>query len=101
MKVISTPDYTAWTYKFTCQTCKSELQADYTDIQYRLEKKWYDDSIGDGGYYADADYYYLVCPVCLKEKHIHPNEKGVNIPYLLQEKVKKEFHESPKNRRHK
>lgn len=100
MKVLSTPDYTTWTYKFTCYTCESELQADYTDLKYRTIKEWSSDSMGDGGYYADTDYYHLVCPVCTKETQIHPNEKGVNISYLLQEKVKKEFYESPKKARH-
>lgn len=101
MKVISSPDFKAWTYKFTCDTCKSELRADYNDIKYRVEREWNQDPIGDGGYYGDADHYYLTCPVCLKEKHVHPNAAGVNIPFLLQEKAKKECNESPKNNRHK
>ena len=27
MKIISQPDYTTWTYEFTCYACKSKLRA--------------------------------------------------------------------------
>lgn len=94
MKVISKPDYTTWTFEFICFTCKSKLQADYTDLKYRIEKKWSSSVYGDGdGCCYNEDIYYLVCPVCIKETHLQPNEKGVNISYLLQEKVKKDYNE--------
>lgn len=102
MKVISKPDITAWTYKFTCFTCKSELQADHTDLKYRVEKKWSSSAYGDSdGCYYDYDHYYVVCPVCGKETGLTPNAQGVNISYLLQEKVKKDYNESSKKDRHK
>lgn len=91
MKIISQPDYTTWTYEFTCYACKSKLRADHTDLKYGLTKKWYDDSYGDGGYHADVDRYHLLCAVCGKETEIQPNQKGVEIPYLLQEKLKRDF----------
>lgn len=100
MKIISKPDYTAWTYKFTCWTCKSELQADHNDLKYRTVKQWYGGRDFDEGYEADVDYYYVVCPVCSKETGLIPNEKGVNISYLLQEKVKKDYNEGNKKARH-
>lgn len=74
MKVISKPDITAWTYKFTCQTCKSELQADYTDLKYRTQEKWYNGRDIDDGFYAKEDHFYVICPVCTKETEIIPNK---------------------------
>lgn len=101
MKVISKPDITTWTYEFICYTCKSKLQADYTDLKYRIEKKWSSSAYGDGdGSSYDADYFYVICPVCSKETGIIPNAMGVNINYLLQEKVKKDYNEGNKKGRH-
>lgn len=92
MKVLSKPDITAWTYNFTCYTCKSELCADYNDLKYRTEKQYYSGGdIDDHGYYSDVDRYYVTCPVCCKESQLIPNQRGVDIPYLLQEKVKNDY----------
>ena len=87
MKVLSKPDYTTWKYEFTCYTCASKLCADYTDLKYRIEKKWRSDAYGDGGDYCPTDHYYIVCSVCNKETEINYTK----IPYLLQEKIKKEY----------
>jgi transcription elongation factor Elf1 len=101
MKVISKPDYTTWKYEFTCYTCTSKLSADYTDLKYKTTKQWYGGRDVDDGFEADVDNYYFICPICGHEKSFRfPNEKGLEIPYLLQEKVKKDYNESNKKVRH-
>jgi hypothetical protein len=85
MKVISKPDYTTWTYGFTCGTCKSELIADHNDLKHRIEKRWVSDSYDDGGDYEKTDVFYLTCPVCSVEKEVSDEV----IPYLLQTKLRK------------
>jgi hypothetical protein len=91
LKVISTPDYTTWTYQFTCSACKSKLSADHTDLKYRVEKKWQSDSYGDGGDYQAFDHYYVICPACGGETAISVKQPGAEIPLLLQKKVKKNY----------
>lgn len=93
MKIIDKPDYTTWKYEFTCLTCASKLCADHTDLKFRITEQWYSGRDFDEGYYAKVDYYFIVCSVCNKERQIIPNAMGVNLPYLLQEKVKKEYKE--------
>lgn len=91
MKIISQPDITSWIFDFVCYNCSSQLEADYTDLKHRIEKKHYSSFDGDGpGSYQNVDLFYVVCPVCSKETHLMPNMKGVNIPFLLQEQVKKD-----------
>jgi C4-type Zn-finger protein len=89
VKIISEPDYTTWTYSFTCSVCSSKLHADHTDLKYRLQKKWVSDAYGDGGDYQKVDHFYVVCPTCDSETELNPYDIQTNIPYLLRMKVKK------------
>lgn len=92
MKIVSKPDYSDWKYEFTCGTCTSELSADHHDLRYKTTKVWYSGRDIDDSYQADQDCYYFVCPVCGHEKSFtSPNEKGLAIPYLLQQKVKNDY----------
>ena len=95
MKVLSQPDYTDWTYRFTCPTCKAELQADHTDLKYCVVRQWVENP-GDSGFSYDTDYFYVICPICLKPSQFDPSHKGDGASYLLQEKLKKEYHEGLK-----
>ena len=100
MKILHKPDHTTWTYEFTCSTCKATLKADYTDLKYRTEKQWYSGRDIDDGYETDVDWYYLTCPVCGGDRSSRfAHEFG--IPYLLQEKIKKDYNESAQKGRHK
>lgn len=96
MKIISKPDITSWIHDCRCLTCDAQLELDYQDLKFRLEKQ----TGGDyGDYYSyDTDHYYIVCAVCGKQVYIDNNK--VKIPFLLQEKVKKEYNESVKTNRY-
>jgi transcription elongation factor Elf1 len=92
LKIVAKPDPTTWKHEFTCYKCASKLEADHTDLKYRVASIWYQDVMDDfgGGSYSAKDHYYVVCPVCNTEKELHPNAAGTNIPYLLCERVKQE-----------
>lgn len=87
MKVISSPDLSTWKYQCTCGICTSKLEANADDLLYKMDKQWYSDSMGDGGYYADVEIFYVNCPVCDKTVNVHPGD----IPYLLKEKTKQKM----------
>lgn len=84
MKVLSSPDLSTWKYQLTCDTCNSKLEADQDDVCSKIESKFYSGTMGDAGYYANNEVFYVTCSMCYKELNVHPGD----IPYLLKEKIK-------------
>jgi hypothetical protein len=66
MKVLKKVDTSNWSYKHTCATCESELQAEKGDIKYQYHN----------GLYSDSDYetWNAECPVCQNEFPIPDKE---------------------------
>lgn len=85
MKVISSPDISAWKHQCTCSTCTSKLEANADDLRFKVDRRYYGGGYDDSGYYANTDVYYVTCPMCQKDVEVNAG----NIPYLLKEKVKK------------
>ena len=97
MKVLFKPDITTWKYTCTCGICTSKLEAAYDDLQFRVDRRYYGGGYDDSGYYANTDYYYVVCPICTKEVSVNMGD----IPYLLKEHAKKVSNENTQKSRHK
>lgn len=71
MKIIKQVDVSNWTYRFTCQDCDSELEADHNDIK----------SGGDG--HGGVEFY-VYCSIC----HTKTDVNTEDVPKALQIKVK-------------
>ena len=52
MKIISTPDMSNWSYKYTCKDCESVLEIEAQDLKYHC------------GQQGDSDWYTTKCIVC-------------------------------------
>jgi hypothetical protein len=86
MKIISKPDIESWKLLFDCYQCKSKLEADSNDLQYREERQYNSSSdIDDRGYLVGV--FEVTCPVCNQAHGVHSND----LSHLLKEKVKQEF----------
>ncbi len=86
MKIINIPKIEDWVKDFECFRCKTNLHADYNDLQYKLERKC-SGAYGDTGSSWTEDSYYLICAICEQPYPISEN----NISFLLKKHVKEKF----------
>ena len=83
MKVLKKENISEWKHIYTCSRCKSELEAEGSDIQHKTVKKYGNDP-RDPGDSFNADVYYLSCAVCSHTLDLDENK----IPYLLKTQAK-------------
>ncbi len=85
MKIISAPDFSDWIKECSCDLCSTRLEITLADVKYKVTKKWYQDYHNNGGYYANVDTYYVMCPTCESVIDVHTGD----IPLLIQKRMKK------------
>jgi hypothetical protein len=77
MKIIKKADASQWSYKFSCGSCYSELEAEASDIVYK----------NFPGDYRESGYetFSLTCPVCNQSHSLRKD----NLPKIVQLEAKK------------
>lgn len=79
MKIIKKADTSAWRYKFTCNKCDTELEADGSDL---IHKHYPGGDSRDP--YPSSDVYTVICPVCAESRNVPDKD----IPKALMHEVR-------------
>jgi hypothetical protein len=81
MKVLKRVDNSAWSYKFTCSSCDSELEAENKDILYN----YVSGDMRDPGY----EQYYVKCEICSQSHTIPDSKLNKSLKHSVKERSQK------------